>query len=558
MTTRSLSPATQSNPNRGFVRQILGVHPSITDAGEYRKARLLVIVSFILSGGIGVLVSILLFIAPQEILEYLPVLISSVGINVLAYLLGRSRYYRLGSWLLLTGLALTGYALIPLRPEDVVDQISATLPIAFVIGSLLFSAPEFVIFVFINAAIIFMMPNFVPALETPLMTAQSVIYIILGSIVLVVTTLRNNTERDRLSEASRANQALKAIQDELEAHIAERTSKLVEKTSQMRASAEITRRAATLQNPAELLEQVVALISSEFKLHQVGIFLNAEDGESTVFQASSSAEGRKMIEAGFRLKIGQQGIVGAVAADKKVRIARDVDKSTEFLYSAEFPDTRSEVALPLIARDEAIGVLDLQSTHPDAFSEEDIDILQTMADQIALAIENARLLAESGNAIAQLQSVMAENIRTAWKTKSAKDKLAYTYTPLGIANATGKDTGQDGAQSLKIPIQLRGEQIGQIRLQRREDDHWTQREESLIAELATQVGLAIENARLLEEAEQRAERERLISEITTRATQTLDVEIMLQQLIRELGSAIGSANTFIQIGLTDPEESSRE
>ncbi|MEW5829897.1 MAG: GAF domain-containing protein [Chloroflexota bacterium] len=545
MTTPGVAPE-RRNPGG----QILGVHPSITDRGEIRKTRLLVIVSFILSAGIGVLAGILLFLAPQEILPYLPVLVSSIAVNFVAYLLGRSRHYRLGSWLLLVGLVATGYALVPIRPEDVVDQISATLPIAFVIGSLLFSIPEFIAFVFLNAVIIFSMPTFVPVLETPLMVSQSIIYVILGSIVLVVTTLRNNTERDRLEAASQANQALRAMQDELEARIAERTGKLVEKTSQMRASAEIARRAAALQNPGELLEQVVNLIAAEFKLYHVGIFLKSEDGGQAILQASSSAEGRKMIQDGFRLEIGQQGLVGAVAAERRVRVIPDVDQSAEFLSNSELPDTRSEVALPLIARDAVIGVLDLQSSRPDTFSEDDIDVLQTMADQVALAIENARLLAESSAAIAQLQAIMADNIRTTWKAKSARDRLVYSYTPLGSIIPAGKDD----SQSLKIPIHLRGQRIGQIKLQRREDDHWSQREETLIAELATQVGLAIENARLLEEAEQRAEREQLISEITSRATQTLDVEIMLQQLIRELGTALGSANTFIQIGLNDPDE----
>jgi GAF domain-containing protein len=555
MTNRDFTPDIQQN--QSISSRILAVSPAITDTGEIRKARLLVIVSFILSAGIGILVSILLAIAPQEIIPYLPVLISSVAINFLAYIIGRSRYYQLGSWLLLTGLAATGYALIPIRPSDVVDQISATLPIAFVIGSLLFSIPEFAAFVLLNAVIIFSMPNFVPVLETPLMTAQSVIYIILGAITLTVTRLRNNTERDRLAEAERANQALKAIQDELEARISDRTRKLLEKTGQMRASAEIARRAATLQNPSELLEQVVNLIASEFNLYHVGIFLNSEDNEYTIFQASSSVEGKKMIKAGFRLKTGQQGIVGAVAEDKKVRMVLDVDRSTDYLFSTDFPQTRSEVALPLVARDEVLGVLDLQSAQADAFSEEDIDVLQTMADQIALAISNARLLAESSTAIAQLRSIMAENIQSAWKNKIAKDKLAYTYTPLGVAKAAEEKEDNPIFRFLKIPIQLRGQKIGQIRLRRRENDNWSQREESLLSELATQVGLAIENARLLEEAEQRAEREQLISEITSRATQTLDVEIMLQQLVREVGAAIGATSTFVQIGLDDPAEESR-
>ncbi len=549
MTSRDLTPETRNS--RGFWNQLLSAHPSIIDKGEVRKARLLVVVSFILSAGIGLLVAILLAIAPQEILSYLPVLATSVGVNFLAYLLGRSRYYRLGSWLLLAGLAATGYALIPLRPEDVVDQLSATLPIAFVIGSLLFSIPEFIAFVSLNAVIIFSMPRFVPALETPLMVSQSVIYVILGSIILVVTTLRNNTERDRLAEANLAHQALKAMQDELETRIIERTDKLVEKTGQMRASAEIARRAATLQNPNELLEQVVNLIAAEFKLYHAAIFLNSEDGEQAILQAASSDGGRKMIREGFRLKIGQQGLVGVVAADRKVRMVSNVDQSTEFLPSPDLPDTRSEVTLPLIARDEVIGVLDLQSSRSDTFDEDDIDVLKTMADQIALAIENARLLAESRAAIAQLQSIMAENIRTAWKARSAKNKLAYRYTPLGVANITGESAEQNGTRTLRIPIQLRGQRIGQIKLQRRQDEHWSQREESLISELATQVGLAIENARLLEESQKQAAKEQTISQASARIGTSLDLGQILSTTVRELEQALGS--TEIVINLEDRE-----
>ena len=545
MTSRDLTPDPRNS--RGFWNQLLSPHPSIIDKGEVRKARLLVIVSFILSAGISALVAILLAIAPQEILSYLPVLVTSVGVNFLAYLLGRSRYYRLGSWLLLAGLAATGYALIPLRPEDVVDQISATLPIAFVIGSLLFTVPEFIIFVCINATIIFLMPRFVPVLETPLMVSQSVIYVILGSIILVVTTLRNNTERDRLAEADLANQALKAMQDELEARIIERTGKLVEKTGQMRASAEIARRAAALQNPNELLEQVVNLIAAEFKLYHAAIFLNSEDGEQAILQAASSDGGRKMIREGFRLKIGQQGLVGAVAADRKVRMVSNVDQSTDFLPSPELPDTRSEVTLPLIARDEVIGVLDLQSSRSDTFDEDDIDVLKTMADQIALAIENARLLEESRAAIAQLQSIMAENIHTAWKAESAKNKLAYRYTPLGVANIIGESAEKNGTRTLRIPIQLRGQRIGQIKLQRREDEHWSQREESLISELATQVGLAIENARLLEDSQKRAAKEQTISQASARIGASLDLGQILSATARELEQALGSTEIVINL-----------
>ena len=124
-----------------------------------------------------------------------------------------------------------------------------------------------------------------------------------------------------------------------------------------------------------------------------------------------------MVERGHSLTIGMQGIVGYVAAQKKPRIALDVGRDAVFFNNPDLPLTRSEVALPLLIRNKILGVLDIQSDRPQAFSVDDTDVLQTLSDQIAIAIENARLLDETQAAIMQLEALTSIRTQEAWTQK---------------------------------------------------------------------------------------------------------------------------------------------
>ena len=558
MTTREQPQERTPNQGNRIVEFLFGVYPPRKDGSEYRKARFLVTAALILSTGIGILLILLLQIAPQEILAYMPVLIGSIAINALAYLLGRSRFHKVGAWLLLAGLSATGFLLIPIRSEDMVDQISSTLPLAFVIGSLLFTIPEYFIFAGLNVLAIILIPTLVPEINISMTVSQAIIYVLLGSIILIITSIRNSSEREQLALAEQANKELVDIQRQLEDRITERTEDLVRRTLQLRASVDVARQAATIHNLNDLLSQVTHLIADRFSLYHVGIFLTTENAEDLILQAASSVGGKKMLEDGYRLPVGKQSLVGSVIYERQAFIALDVGKSAEFFNEPNLPETRSEVALPLIARDEIIGVLDLQSSKPEAFSEEDIDTFQVMADQIAMAIVNTRLLAESEAIIAQLQAISSDSAYSAWKIKTSDEKLSYVYTPLGVSGLSKEGKEADSTELIKIPVQLRGQKIGTIKLRRRENEAWSEREENLVNELATQIGLAIENARLLETTQQRAEREQVIGEISSRATQTLDIDTMLQQVVRELGLAVDAANTFVQIGLPESDEGTPE
>ena len=177
----------------------------------------------------------------------------------------------------------------------------------------------------------------------------------------------------------------------------------------LQTAAEVSRAASSILNVDELLPQVVELIRARFSLYYTGLFLVDEGRQWAVLRAGTGEPGRKMIEVGHKLPVGGASMIGWCTAQGQARIALDVGKDAVRFASPLLPLTRSEMALPLISRGQVIGAMTIQSTQPAAFTQEDVAILQTMADQLANAIENARLFTErtrADEALAREQYLM--------------------------------------------------------------------------------------------------------------------------------------------------------
>ena len=366
---------------------------------------------------------------------------------------------------------------------------------------------------------------------------------------------------------------LQELVGSLEQRIAQRTRDLERRAVQLEAAAEVAREAAAIQDVGELLDRVVRLISDRFGFYHAGIFLVDDRGEYAVLQAASSEGGRRMLERGHRLAVGKVGIVGYVAGSGKPRIALDVGEDAVFFDNPDLPLTRSEMALPLKVRGRIIGVLDVQSEEPAAFSDEDVAVLQTMADQIALAIENARLLAEMRQTLAEAEVAYGRYTRESWQRVALGPGRfkGYRYRLLGVepveeeppearqARESGRPVvlshgkegeGEEPLTALAVPIKLRGRTIGVL------DFHFKGEEIApdtiaLAEEVASRLALALENARLLEETKQRAFREQALSEITAHLTRSLDMETLLRTAVQGLVRMPGVAEAAVHIGVPD-------
>jgi GAF domain-containing protein/HAMP domain-containing protein len=348
----------------------------------------------------------------------------------------------------------------------------------------------------------------------------------------------------------------------LEQRVLERTRDFEHRSVQLEAASQVAREAAAIRDVNRLLEEVVHLISDRFGFYHAGIFLVDEAEEYAVLRAASSEGGQRMLARGHALQVGKVGVVGYAAGRGEPRIALAV-RADEYHYkNPDLPLTQSEVALPLKVRERVIGVLDVQSQEEMAFDTEDVAILQTLADQVALAIESARLLEESQRALQELESLYGRRLREAWREREV-GQTAYCYSRAGVtpaprshapevedATAHGQPVVvQEGdGNRLVVPISLRDQILGSVVLRREPgQEPWSPQELLMVEDVGAQIAMALEYARLLEDTRRRAVRERLLGEITSRMRETLDVDTVLRTAIREMGTALGISQVEVRM-----------
>jgi GAF domain-containing protein len=377
-------------------------------------------------------------------------------------------------------------------------------------------------------------------------------------VIMNAIRMLNEGFRQSQQRAGALSASLREAQIELENRVAERTRELTEKTNQINAASIIAHQVASIQDLDRLLRLAANLISEQFGCYHVGIYLINQRGDYVNLQATSSEGGKRLLESGYRLRVGTEGLIGYVAAEKKPRISLDVGEDAIFFDNPELPETRSELALPLIVRNKVVGVLDLQSTEINAFKYNEIDTFQIMADQIAIAIENARLLTESQLVISQLETISNENTRQNWRTELAAHNPVFHYSITGV-RPIEKPASTKGKNVLDIPITLRGQKIGIISLQRKAEFHkWTAQEETVAAKVAAQTALALENIRLVERTRQRANREQAIANVTARIRETLDLDTVLRTTAREVQKALNLQEAEVRLLPQDKLDGAKE
>jgi GAF domain-containing protein/HAMP domain-containing protein len=364
--------------------------------------------------------------------------------------------------------------------------------------------------------------------------------------------------------------------DKQRAELEEVNERAAHRASQFQAITEVSRAITSVRDLNTLLPQITTFVSEQFGFYHTGIFLNDEANEYAVLGAANSEGGKRMMQRKHRLEIGKVGIVGYVTGTGKPRIALDTGADAIYFNNPDLPNTRSEMALPLKSGDKVIGALDVQSTEPNAFAEEDVENLTTLADLVSIAIENTRLFESTRRSLLEAETVYRQSLQKEWKRLISEQKLTgLRYTISGIA-PLGKpitdpeilkviETGEpyqkaaenrgDSSQ-LAIPIKLHGETIGVLNVNAPENYTWTEDHVDLIKAVTERLALSIENARLIDETSRRANRERTVSEITTKIRSTTDPQSMLETALEELGQVLGTTKIQVKPYMRTRSESS--
>ncbi|GAB4479583.1 MAG: hypothetical protein OHK0031_00010 [Anaerolineales bacterium] len=392
------------------------------------------------------------------------------------------------------------------------------------------------------------------------------------------TEASTNDEVGQLSEAF--NEMARKVDDlvsGLEQRVQERTAELEQQTSALdELSQEQQRRAAELQTVAqvgraitsvqslqELLPRIARVVSAQFGFYHVGIFLLSDDGKYAVLSAANSEGGQRLLEKSHRMRVGESGMVGYVTSSGNPRIALDTDQDQVFAKNPELPETRSEMTLPLKIGAQIIGALDVQSEKVNAFNARDVEILSILADQVSVALQNARLFEATQKSLAEAETTYRRYVSREWQRVTADgEHLGYRYSLKGaqrldqaLNTAEARDallSGeaqliQEKTTRLAIPLKLRGEVIGVIHVQTNTQRPLLEDEVDITRAIAERVSLAIENARLVQESQSRAALESTIGAISSRLTASVNMRNILQNAVEELGRTLPGSEVTLQL-----------
>jgi GAF domain-containing protein len=386
------------------------------------------------------------------------------------------------------------------------------------------------------------------------------------TLAAVVLYLANQSIGDSLERARRnerkltaANEALEKSQAALEA----RTRDLERRTNYLEASAQVSHTASSTLNTDQLIRRAVDLICERFDLYYVGLFLLGEASEWAVLRAGTGSAGRALLAAGHQLPISGSSAVGQSIATGRMCVVQETD--TLQLATDELPNTCCEAALPLRSRGQVIGALTVHSDTPGIFDDTLTSVLQSMADQVAVALDNARLLAESQEALTAERRAYGQASRDMWaQMMSAGLTPGFGYVGQQVVPIGDEQTPQMEAalhheksvvvaaqtgSALALPIKVRGQTIGVVDMQKKTPgSEWTAEEVTLVEALTEQLSVALESARLYQDTQQRATREQLSAQITARMRETLDMDTVLKTAVFEIGQTLGLAEVEVRMG----------
>lgn len=559
--------------------------------------------------------SMLQAITVATLLLYVPAVVASnpwiallvvtalLALEMVAWQLLNRRRHRYAAWTLLGGLW------IALSAATFFGPAHGNLPfvgLALISASagLLLSAPAAVMFALLSSlvGIVYLVSGaygLLPASVLALTPAgEFIAAIVIFFATAGLTALASLGQKEAVATVSaavesqaRSARELERISAELEDQVVKRTEDLERRTRYLQAAAEVSRAAATNLDPLSLMQTAVDLILEKFDLYYTGVFITDPSGEWAMLQAGTGEAGQRMMARGHRIRVGS-GMVGWCIANAQPRIALDVGRDAVRLATAELPETRTEAAIPLRSRGKVLGALTVQSCQSAAFGDVEITIFQSLADQLAVALDNARLFSESRQALDQSQRAYRQASGRAWREflqAEGARSVQYRYGQVNTQSLESKD-GQflgtvsaaeadaraventrlkaiqtcrpaqcliGGQPTLFLPVQNREQVIGVLRLVKASEgsgDDWADDEIDLLSAVSVQVGNALDAARLYQDTQRAAAREQVTSEVTARIRQTLDVQTVLRTAAEEIQRRLNLPEVVISLAAPDEIE----
>ncbi|MCL4251250.1 MAG: GAF domain-containing protein [Anaerolineae bacterium] len=310
-------------------------------------------------------------------------------------------------------------------------------------------------------------------------------------------------------------------------------------------AARISRETATVHDLSILINRTLDLICDSFGFYHAQVFLVDEAGVNAVLRYSHGSAGQRLLAQEHKLAVGSASVIGQVTVKGEPVVVNDTSSETSgpHHFNPVLATTRAEMALPLTIGRRTIGALDIQSETANVFREDEVQIFQLLADQLAIAIQNARLLIETEARVEQIDRLNQQFIRSAWEKTLETGEIgeSYYYDLMQVERGTPKDTGK----GLRIPLTIRGVVIGEIEANAGADRKLSEGDEAFMRAVADRIGLAIENARLLGETQNTLAETFSLYELS----RSLSEAANLEDVIRAINLTVVTDATGGQIGI---------
>ena len=530
---------------------------SVKEVGERRKAQLLSSMTL----AIGTLNLVGVAFTPADSTARIGSLVLLSLLLYIAYGLGRTRFYNIGSWMVVAALSFFTFYSTSAPGADVQAVLLTYVPLTFALGLGLLNRAGFVGLVVGIIVLSFSLPVFVPTLSMSDVAGGAGIAMTLGALLLIVNAVQISVEETRREELINANEELQTLQGGLEKRVADRTKALA-------TSTEVSRRLSTINQKDELVKAVVEQVQDAFGYYHAHIYLL--EGDELVMAGGTGEAGEKMLADEHTVQIGR-GLVGRAAENKEPVLVVDTSEDPNWLPNKLLPDTKSEVAIPIAFGDEVRGVLDVQHNVTNGLSQDDVDSLLSVSNQVAIALQNAESFIQAEAARQEAQSLVefaTEGIAILdLETELWAEPNENFAKMFGM---TREEMSQTGPKVMSPPTQPDGRDstekaLEMINTAMEKGSHrfeWVHtRKDGTVFDC--EIGLVrmpgnrprlrqsltdiTERKRLEEQAAGRARQQEALNTITQKIQAADTIEEAMQVAARELGHALGKRQTFVAL-----------
>lgn len=373
----------------------------------------------------------------------------------------------------------------------------------------------------------------------------------------------------RKDEIGQLTDAMATMAENLRQSIVALEQRVAERTRDLRAATAIAQQAAEQDDVNVLLDSTVNLIVDSFpNVYHAQVFLVDDIGEYAALIASTGEPGRQLLAHGHRLAVGSVSVIGRVTELNETVIARDTSTSRVHRWNEFLPETRAEIALPLVRGDRMLGALDIQSKLAHAFTEEEREVFETLAAELAIIIDNAQQFARMNTLLAELEFQSQSLTRKDWRqilTTGRRQGYLEAHTGDDTRHEAWSQWQQQAAEThaiaisppddddrvfMAVPVLSRDDEVlGVVEwfVERSRINDQTQR---MAEQLARRLSNSMETVRLLERSQLLAERERLVNQISGKLTTEPSVETILQTAVAELSTILHTSRVSIQLKST--------